>query len=142
MYKIDPKPGEIWICRDGEKARIYAVDGRHDSPIHGAVRTDCGWDPLTWLKNGRVSEYGPNGFDLIQKYDWREELKPIWAVLKPEFRWVAMDKGGVWYVYDNKPRVESDEEYWDVASEFEGLHALSMPTPDCPWYKTLTKRPE
>jgi len=141
MDKIDPKPGEIWTCRDGGKARVYAVDGGHDSPIHGAVRTDCGWDPLTWLKNGWVFEYGPNGFDLISKYDWREELKPIWAVLKPEYRWVAMDDDGEWFTFRNLPR---QEKYgWGDATGTAGcIRPINIPTPDCPWYETLTERPE
>jgi hypothetical protein len=141
MLQINP--GEVWLTRNGEKARIYAIDGRGKRPIHGALldREDdavIAWTAAGqyWLKPGTESDH-----DLIKKCDWRKELKPIWAVLKPEYQWIAMDEEGFWYVYIDKPRLELDKGYWKAASEFEGLDEISMPTPACRWYETLTGRP-
>jgi hypothetical protein len=143
MDKIDPKPGEIWLRRDGGKARIYATNCSDTYPIHGATESDGQWFVNVWTANGSYSASERNAaYDLIRRYDWREELKPIWAVLKPEYRWMAMDTCGIWYVYSSKPRIEPDKYYWEADLEYEGTHELSMPTPNCPWYETLTERPE
>lgn len=73
-------------------------------------------------------------------YDWREDLKPIWAVLKPEWRWLAMDKGGAWYLYKSRPKPDGD--VWVLGGLGPIVDTLTMPTPDCPWDETLTERPE
>lgn len=51
------KPGETYKTRDGREARIYAVDGRGDFSIHGAILDKDGWYPAEWTKSGR--HYGP-----------------------------------------------------------------------------------
>lgn len=61
--------GKLYQTRDGERARIYATDGDHDYPIHGAVRSDkFGWAMETWKPNGRVCNDGPTGRDIVAEY--------------------------------------------------------------------------
>lgn len=76
----------------------------------------------------------------IRLYDWRDELAPIWAALKPEFKWVAMDKDGTWYLYRDQPK--PDRDVWVLGGLGPAIDILTMPTPDCPWHETLTMRPE
>ena len=140
MDKIDPKPGEIWLRRDGGKARIYALDGAGEFPIHGATEHEDGWHLDSWTSKGSFWLNEESDFDLIQKYDWREELKPIWAVLKPEYRWIAMDADQSWYAFMKTP-VECETE-WDTRGRYTSFGEFTLPTPNCPWYETLTERPE
>lgn len=135
---INAKPGEIWLRRDGGRACIYAVDGT----IHGAI--SCykdSWIPKTWTKTGSFWCEEGSPYDLIQRYDWREELAPIWAVLKPEWRWVAMMYTDLWIAYTKKPERTIHRFVPEGLYSTTTLRMLRMPTPDCPWYETLTERP-
>lgn len=139
MDNIDPKPGEIWIRQDGGEARIYAVDGDGEFSIHGACYVNHGWRLESWTENGRYWVDSSSPYNLVQKHDWREGLKPIWAVLKPEFRWVAMNKDKSWWAYQGKPK--SVDTVWECNDAIELPGALILPTPDCDWFETSTERP-
>lgn len=77
-----------------------------------------------------------------KKYDWREELAPIWAVLKPEYNAIAMDKDGTWYAYDTIEAVAADGSWRAYEhAQFTPLKALILPVPDCAWTETWTMRP-
>lgn len=143
MDKLDIKPGQTWIRRDGGKARIYATDGAGDFQIHGACEIEGGWEVNSWRLDGAYFKKGvENNFDLIRLYDWREELAPIWAVLDPRFSCFAMDEDRRWFLYENEP-IRCDKRYMLSRGFFERIDNLfAMPTPDCPWYETLTMRPE
>ena len=45
---------KTYRTRDGREVRIYAIDGRGDYPIHGAIKTFSGWEAYIWLGNGRA----------------------------------------------------------------------------------------
>lgn len=80
-----------------------------------------------------------NKLDLKPGQDWRDELAPIWAVLRPQYRWMAMDRDGDWWAHKAKP----DRDVTAFCSPgMRSLIGLAMPTPDCPWAETLTERPE
>lgn len=144
MKHFDSKPGERCVRRDGGKARVYALDGAGDYPIHGAIEANGGWHLESWTESGMylISEEHP--YDLIRKYDWREDLAPIWAVLKPEYTGMAMDKSGVWSLFVRPPRPCGG--FWSTsAAGVEGRHpleCLKLPVPDCDWKETWTVRPE
>ena len=142
QQELDIQPGQTWLCRDGvTKARIYATDGVGSQPIHGAIEDHRGWCSETWAHHGRFWSEGEHPYDLIRRIDWREELAPIWAVLKPEYRWVAMNASGQWLAFAlrNRP-ARAESVFWSQGEHFP-LHALRTPTPDCPWHETLTERP-
>jgi len=89
--KIDPKPGDTWVCRDGTRVRIYAVDGEKDHSIHGAILCPRdsdgagGWRVWEWTSDGfSLRDKTESRRDIIRKYDWREELQPVWSVLNEE----------------------------------------------------------
>jgi hypothetical protein len=66
--------GKFYKTRDGRKARIYAVDGRDYTKIHGAVFEDGGWASLTWFENGIFYIDGKEYvLDLVSEW---EEPKP------------------------------------------------------------------
>lgn len=136
---INPKPGERWLTRGGQIARLYADDGTGPFVLHGAVGDKDGWTADTWTRDGGAGRSPASDLDLIRRYDWREELAPIWAVLKPEYRWIAMDESGDLWCYTLAPKRE-ERQFYD--SSAKDISFLRMPTPDCPWYETLTERPE
>ena len=143
QQELDIQPGQLWLCRDGvTKARVYATDGQEPYPIHGAIQAQAGWAADTWTSAGLLVTEGGHPLDLIRRYDWREELAPIWAVLKPEYRWIARAAVGHWATYTgNEPPERDKTTFWGSGMGF-GLNALRMPNPDCPWYETLTERPD
>ena len=136
MLQINP--GEVWITRNGGRARIYAVDGGDGFAIHGARNTGTGWVVDQWCCSGEYRPGVAHCHDLIRKYDWREELKPIWALLKPEYKFIAFDVCMNGWVYRTRP-VHSKAGYYSQGAQWVGHFVL--PKPDCPWYETLTERP-
>lgn len=69
--------GKLYQTRDGERVRIYTDDGGGYFPIHGAIYRDDypGWDSETWKANGRFSNEGAAGRDIVA--EWVEpEPKP------------------------------------------------------------------
>ena len=140
---LDIKPGQLWLCRDRGMARIYTNDGAPPFVIHGAIDHSARlWMVASWTSGGSFGHSGDGPHDLIRRYDWREELAPIWAVLKPEYRWVGRAAPGYWMAYTRGERPLQDKAAFWGAGESYKLHALLMPTPDCPWYETLTERPD
>ena len=142
--KLDIKPGQVWVRRDGGKARIYATDGEQHSPVHGAYETKSGWEIAFWNLNGTYLHGSlEHSFDLIRLYDWREELAPIWAVLDPVFTCIAMDKSGSWFCYESRPARGTAIHNTIGMDRCERMdNIFTMPDPDCPWSETLTMRPE
>ena len=143
MNELDIKPGQVWVRRDGGKVRIYATDGAGPYPIHGAFETKSGWRIAFWsLHGGYLHSSLERSFDLIRLYNWREELAPIWAALHPRFKCFAMDDDGEWFLYEHKPTRERKRYALSTGECWLINHLFNMPTPDCPWYETLTMRPE
>lgn len=57
--------GKTYRTRDGREVRIYAVDGRGEWPVHGAVKNPDGECHTTWRPDGRwCSDDTPS--DLIE----------------------------------------------------------------------------
>ena len=68
------KPGETYKTRDGREARVYAVDGRGDFSVHGAILDKDGWSPAEWTKSGR--HYGP---EMVGPYDLMPPKRELWV---------------------------------------------------------------
>ena len=137
MLQINP--GELWLTRGGAKARIYAVDGGHGYAIHGAMNIEGGgWEVRIWTIEGKYVEGEQSTFDLVRRHDWREELKQIWDLLKPQYKFVSIDLIGNGWVHETRPQKEGSR-YYNYGTLWCGQ--LVFPKPDCPWYETLTERP-
>lgn len=53
--------------RGGLEVRIYAIDGRGDFSIHGAVKTEDGWMCCAWHKDGyRILEDYDDAYDIFE----------------------------------------------------------------------------
>ena len=62
----------------------------------------------------------------------------IWNVLRPEIRWVAMDKCGNWCGHERKP--DRGSEAWGLGGARFDLKAISLPA-DIYWRESLHERP-
>lgn len=146
---IGAKAGETWVIRDGKKAVIDSTNGRPPFTLVGRIlcpRWELAW---SWTANGHSN---PNtlpvrrGFDsaaLVSRYDWRAELAPVWAALKPKYRWLARDGDERWWGYPRKPITGTCDRWTNGAGSTAVLLShLVFPVPPCPWYETLTERPD
>ncbi len=69
MTTFTPNNKHGYTTRDGREVRIYATDGGHRRPLHGAVREPGdNWTSASWLSDGRyLSCVDSNDSDLIDK---------------------------------------------------------------------------
>lgn len=51
-------PGAEYKTRNGQKVRVYAVDGDGCYPVHGALQQATGWRVRSWTAAGTVSPSG------------------------------------------------------------------------------------
>jgi hypothetical protein len=73
------KAGEFYRTHDGHKARVYAIDGCGNQPVHGAIYVGCEWIPMAWTTTGQHTTARPSVNDLVEP--WREpHPAESWAV--------------------------------------------------------------
>ena len=86
--------------------------------------------------------YGIAGFNVYRTRP--RQLVIPWEVIKPEYKWAAMDECGDVAVYDAKPVISDDS--WICGLNGHGisfeLHALNIDTAGIDWRESLTARPE
>ena len=64
-----------------------------------------------------------------------------WDVIKPEYKWAAMDEdGGVWF-FGEKPGIDGDDKYWGGGKDF-CQSPLNIDTTGIDWRESLVQRPE
>jgi len=66
--------GKFYKCRDGNKARIYAVDDFGSYPIRGACLIDQSWSSSSWCEDGMFYRDGiylnrESGLDIIGEWE-------------------------------------------------------------------------
>ena len=75
---------KTYRTRDGREVRIYAVDGRGNFPVHGAILNSSGrWDMAGWNEIGFSNSF-PLSTDLILV---RPRIQfTVWANVYPDTR--------------------------------------------------------
>ena len=98
--------GKVYRTREGGKARIYALDGTGDFPVHGALLIEGGWSSATWTRSGYyIGHAAPNSNDLMGEWKDPHPLdrvkpgSPVWVRQHPESSWflsrfVRVDENG------------------------------------------------
>jgi hypothetical protein len=100
---------------------------------------DGGIDFLTDDKQW-VDKIGPLGAYSICRTRPRQLVIP-WDVIKPEYKWAAMDEdGGVWF-FGEKPDIDGDDKYWGGGKGF-CQSPLNINTTGIDWRESLVQRPE
>lgn len=132
--------GKFYKTRNGRKARIYAVDGTDEYPIHGAIldRTD-GWCIYVWRNDGGNLPSQPYHSDLIS--EWTDRPEVDWSAMPKWAEWYAIDGNGIPRWFNGRmPSIKDDiwvnYELWGVVP-FEYAPKWSGD-----WKDSLVKRPE
>jgi hypothetical protein len=129
--------GKFYRSRDGRKWEVLTTERRHERSV-------------VCMSGAEVSLLHQNGCyytdKLISNYDlieeWTEPVIIPWDDYPKWCRWVAMDSGGEWNGYEERPLQEKD--YWD----YEGFGILIPIHPDYypknftgDWTESLFERP-
>lgn len=72
-----------------------------------------------------------------------KKLNIPWEIIKPEYKWAAMDDNGKVCVFTTEP--VTGYGYWhnpDKCGNFESITALNIDTTGISWENSLTQRPE
>lgn len=129
--------GKFYRTRDNNKARIYALDGSSDYPIHGAILGEDGWVTETWILNGNYSDIieMSSPFDIVAEWtDMPEiELSSI-----PVYKYVAKDKYGQVFLFEKKPEITNDA-IWNSEGSSYAIDVNSVKNLDMDWKDSLHK---
>lgn len=103
------EPGKFYKTRGGNKVRIYATDGEAPYVIHGAIFYKT-WVACTWTSAGRLWN-GPEAIENIVA-EWSDKPEVDWSAMPRWANWVAMDCGGRWLWFSDKPFQETSHRQW------------------------------
>jgi hypothetical protein len=112
-----------YTTRSGMPARIYATDGA-DIAVHGAYKTEIGWEYAGWTDDGSYHEDGEtNDLDLTPAKTWR-----AWKEGEVPVMFMARKKEGAddYSVRVIRARRRSYEHFF---SEFLWVHEDGTETP-------------
>ena len=70
----------------------------------------------------------------------QKQLVIPWGVIKKEYKWAAMDKGGSLYVFAEKPCLV--DAVWNSYNSLESIEALNIDTTGIDPANSLTQRPD
>lgn len=62
-----------------------------------------------------------------------------WGVIKPEYKWAAMDENGLVHLFGDKPKMYGDGFVGEIVCN---TRALNIDTAGIDWRESLTQRPE
>jgi len=132
--------GKFYKTRDGRKARIYAVDGGSDTPVHGAILgPGRGWNTYVWNNSGINYYSRPDDCELIS--EWTDKPEVDWSAMPRWAEWYAIDGNGIPRWFNGRmPSIKDD--IW-VNYELWGVVPFEYaPKWDGDWKDSLVRRPE
>lgn len=68
--------------------------------------------------------------------------REMWAMIAPEWKWVAMDRDGEVYFYSDEPLISASGFRWTNCSGDYCDSVLAINTDSINWERSLTERPE
>lgn len=80
---------------------------------------------------------------IYQSNIYRTKLRQLiipWDVIKPEYKWAAMDESGIVYFYKTMPSIIMQYRHWRSADNI--LSVLNIDTSGIDWRESLVQRPE
>ncbi len=96
--------GKAYRTRGGGKARIYALDGEGDYPVHGALWIKSGWHLATWTRSGHYLGSYTSEEDVMG--EWKDP-HPLDRVKPGSPIWVRNSNDSTWLL-DRFVRVDKD----------------------------------
>lgn len=132
------EPNKFYRIRSGKKARIYAIDGAGERPVHGAYEDLCGWYVNNWSEHGVFANGMESDLDLIA--DWVDAPEVDWPAMPIWVSHLAKDSNGAWFGYDTKPSRENRS--WSTP-EYKGyrIDPSYFPKFSGDWKDSLVERP-
>lgn len=97
------EPGKFYRTRLGDKVRVYAIDGGGSFSIHGAIFTNR-WVGGFWKPTGEFD--GSDIYNIVSECPPVQRLEDIGfdpTCLPRWSRYIAMDRDGEWWAYDDLP---------------------------------------
>lgn len=127
-----------WVAGDAN-GHWFAYTCRPEwNTTHREWRTNGGTAVPINIKAGTGSPYPAT--TLMQRPPAAAPVLVVdWSKVRMGHDWVAMDRGGNWYAYQDKPRADRDA--WVGAAPWVVNNAIKG-KPSCAWFDTLHKRPE
>jgi hypothetical protein len=137
MSTLNFEVGKAYQTRDGRKAVCLTttlVESRVGFEIQRLLSTTD--------KEGNFYRHkSPSAHDIVSEWvdkpviDW--DTMPAWA------KFVAMDKGGKWYLHTSKPLIDEDFYYWKGKSDsiWNLIPSEYAPKWDGDWRNSLIERP-
>lgn len=96
------------------------------------------WTGHSWSSH---SDYVSHLYDRCVYRTRPRQLVIPWEVIKPKYKWAAMDKDGGILFSTKQPNIGA--EVWLVSGQSDvGLDALDIDTAGVDWRESLTQRPE
>lgn len=115
MNKLNIEAGKFYKTREGRKVRIYATDGIGPYTIHGAVEFTNVWRDTGWRETGRFWSNDTHDSDIIS--EWDDAPTFDWSKAAAWHKWVAMDEGGSWWAFVEKPKIGERCWSWSAFGE-------------------------
>lgn len=91
-----------------------------------------------WSQNGWMQTWA-----IQATYAYRTRTRQLvipWEVIKPEYKWAAMDEDGHVYVFIGKPQISATGDWWH--DRHKHIDAVNIDTTGIDWRESLTERPE
>lgn len=97
--------GKFYQTRDGNKLRVYAVDGVSPRKVHAAYQVKDGtgeWVSTCYTTDGCYYDVNnPRHLDVVA--EWVDPPEFDWSKEAAWINYVAMDSSGRWYGFSHEP---------------------------------------
>jgi len=70
----------------------------------------------------------------------KDKVRAVLALMKPEWRWAAMDEGGEWFAYTEKPISHFYTFACSESSDYSEISAFNIPNHPGDWRESLVER--
>ena len=137
---ITIEAGKFYTIRNGQKARVYATDGKPPYIIHGAILSSGNWKSNLWSDGGfNYSSKDETQADIIGP--WIDKPIVDWSVMPKWAKTVVMNKLRTWYWTDD-PLPAGSSDHWLISRSNHGVIPQEFhPRFDGDWRVSLVKRP-
>ena len=141
MFKVDQK---VWcaIYGAGVVKRIRQ-EGVVDYPVVVVFNRNDDENVVTYTLDGKYHDEGnvtlfPHPIEIV-----KATIKPSinWSHVSKDFRYLAMDEDGEFYLYSDKP-LQGNQQWVSNLTYTPAIHFSSFTPGTCDWEDSLVKRPD
>lgn len=127
--------------RNEDKKAFRDLTPEERSEIVEAWLSGAGIEVLSHLSGNWVALGLEYAISAVNTYRTRpRQLVIPWEVIRPEYKWVAMDEDGAVWLFEAQPSVLHT--MWDSLKNMCEAEALNIDAAGINWRDSLTERPE